>query len=85
MLLSRERECLRAIKAITEGGEFSKKRATRVAISRRMNVSTEYVGYLCKRLEDSGFITGHPMRGYQLTEDGEAVYDYVRARREIWH
>ena len=85
MLLSRERECLRAIKAITEGGEFSKKRATRVAISRRMKVSTEYIEYLCRRLEDRGFITGHPMRGYQLTEDGEAVFEYVQARRDVWH
>ena len=50
MLISRERECLKAIKGITEGGEFSKKRATRVAISRRMKVSTEYVEYLCRRL-----------------------------------
>lgn len=82
MLLSRERECLRAIKQIKEGGQL--KKATRVAISRRLNVSTEYVEYLCKRLEDRGFIVGHPMQGYELTEDGEAVFEYVQARRDIW-
>lgn len=84
MLISRERECLKAIKGINEGGDPLKK-ATRVAISRRMNVSTEYVEYLCKRLEDRGFITGHPMRGYELTEDGEVVFEYVQARRDVWH
>ena len=56
-----------------------------MAISCRTNVSTECVEYLYRRLEDRDFIAGHPMRGYQLTEDGEAVYEHVRARREIWH
>jgi len=82
VLLDRERECLRAIKGIKEGGQL--KKATRVAISRRMKVSTEYVEYLCNRMEEKGFITGHPLQGYELTEDGEAVFEYVQARRDIW-
>ena len=81
MLLARERECLRAIQQLNKG---PKNRASRVAISRRMKVSTEYVEVLCKRLEDSGFIVGHPLQGYELTEDGEAVFEYVQARRDIW-
>lgn len=82
MLLARERECLRAIQQLNKG---PKNRATRVAISRKMDVSTEYVEYLCKRLEQRDFITGHPLGGYQLTEDGKAVFEYVQARRDVWH
>ena len=81
MLLQREREVLRAIKQINST-RF--KLATRVDISRRMKVSTEYVEYLCKRLEDRGFIIGHPLQGYQLTPDGEAVFEYFQAARDVW-
>lgn len=76
MLLQREREALKAIQQLS--------RPTRVAISRKMNVSTEYVEYLCRRLEAGHYITGHPMRGYQLTEKGEALLEYVGSRRDIW-
>ena len=76
MLLQREREALKAIQQLS--------RPTRVAISRKMNVSTEYVEYLCRRLEAGDYITGNPLRGYRLTEKGEALLEYVGSRRDIW-
>ena len=75
MVLLREREVLKAIQELRKESTPT----TALAISRRMHVSKEYVGYLCNRLGDDDYINGHPLRGYELTTRGEEFLQELAA------
>ena len=75
MVLTREREALKAIQELDKKSIL----ANRAAISRKMHVSKEYVAYLCQRLEEQDYIerleerrpvTGDPSHGYRVTLQG---------------
>lgn len=76
MVAGRQREALKRI-------QWSK-RATTVALSQKMNISTQYARYLCMRLASHGYISGHPLRGYELTPEGERELEKQK-KVDIFH
>lgn len=65
---SREREALRVIHRL--GGK-----ASAVAVSKALNIGTEYAALLCNSLARGGYVEGAPIKGYRLTPDGEALLE----------
>lgn len=65
---SREREALRVIQRL--GGK-----ASAIAISKPLNISTEYARLLGDALIRGGYVDGGPMKGYRLTPGGEALLE----------
>lgn len=51
-------------------------------LTRQMDVTGEYIGYLYNSLVNRGYLKGHRTTGYQLTVIGrEAVSDFIRKNR----
>ncbi len=48
-------------------------------LSRPMDVTTEYIGYLYNSLVNRGYLRGHRSTGYKLTTVGrEAIFDFIK-------
>lgn len=48
-------------------------------LSRPLDVTTEYIGYLYNSLVNRGYLRGHRLTGYKLTTVGrEAIFDFVK-------
>lgn len=62
---SREREALRIIQRLGK--------TSAVAISRHMNIGSEYAALLCNSLARGGYVSGTPLAGYKLTPIGEEL------------
>jgi predicted transcriptional regulator len=51
-------------------------------LTRPMDVTSEYIGYLYNSLVKRGYLRHHRSAGYQLTAMGrEAVFDFIRKNR----
>lgn len=72
-LVGRQREALKLIQELI--ADPPSRKVTTVALSRRMNISTQYARYLCMYLASHGYISGHPWRGYELTPEGERMLE----------
>ncbi len=63
--------------AIVGAGSFSKK-----LLTRSMDVTGEYIGYLYDSLVRRGYLKGNSSRGYQLTSKGrEALFKFLYENR----
>lgn len=48
-------------------------------LTRPMDVTSEYIGYLYNSLVNRGYLTGHKSTGYKLTTIGrEAIFDFLK-------
>ena len=48
-------------------------------LTRPMDVTSEYIGYLYDSLVNRGYLSGHRSTGYQLTTIGrEAIFDFLK-------
>jgi predicted transcriptional regulator len=48
-------------------------------LSRPLDVTTEYIGYLYNSLVNRGYLRGHRSTGYKLTTVGrEAIFDFIK-------
>jgi predicted transcriptional regulator len=48
-------------------------------LSRPLDVTTEYIGYLYNSLVNRGYLRGHRSTGYKLTTAGrEAIFDFIK-------
>ena len=48
-------------------------------LTRPMDVTSEYIGYLYNSLVNRGYLTGHQSTGYKLTTIGrEAIFDFLK-------
>jgi predicted transcriptional regulator len=51
-------------------------------LTRPMDITSEYIGYLYNSLVNRGYLKGHRTTGYQLTVIGrEAIFDFIRKNR----
>lgn len=62
---NREREVIRYIE--------KRGKASAVAVSKHLNVGTDYAALLCNSLARSGYVTGTSLGGYVLTPEGEKL------------
>lgn len=62
---TRERETLRFIQ--------KRGKVSAVAVSKHLNVGTDYAALLCDSLARGGYVYGSRLRGYQLSPAGEAL------------
>jgi predicted transcriptional regulator len=63
--------------AIAGGRDISKK-----PLTRPMDITGEYIGYLYNSLVKRGYITGNRLRGYQLTYNGrETLFEFLHENR----
>ena len=63
--------------AIAGSGDFGKK-----LLSRPMDVTGEYIGYLYDSLVRRGYLVGNSSRGYQLTSKGrQALFEFLRGNK----
>ncbi len=63
--------------AIAGAGDFGKK-----LLTRPMDVTGEYIGYLYDSLVRRGYLVGNSSRGYQLTSKGsEALFEFLHANK----
>jgi len=61
--------------AVVVAGDHGKK-----LLNRPMDVTGEYIGYLCYSLVRRGYLKGNSSRGYQLTSKGrETLFDFMHA------
>jgi predicted transcriptional regulator len=48
-------------------------------LSRPLDVTTEYIGYLYNSLVNRGYLRGHKSTGYKLTTVGrEAIFEFIK-------
>ena len=73
-IVSREPEILQAISEL--------EKATRIAISRRINLSAPVVDYLCIRLRNDNYISGNHLLGFKLTPKGEKQLERLTVKRK---
>ena len=58
------------------------KKTGRKLLTRPMDITGEYIGYLYDSLVNRGYQRGHRKTGYQLTVTGrDAVLDFIRKNR----
>ena len=51
-------------------------------LTRPMDITSEYIGYLYNSLVNRGYLKGHRTTGYQLTVIGrEAIFDFIRKNK----
>jgi Mn-dependent DtxR family transcriptional regulator len=51
-------------------------------LTRPMDVTGEYIGYLYNSLVNRGYLKGHRATGYQLTAMGrEAIFEFIRRNK----
>jgi len=51
-------------------------------LTRPMDITSEYIGYLYTSLVNRGYLKGHRKTGYQLTVMGrEAIFEFIRKNR----
>ena len=51
-------------------------------LTRRMGITSEYIGYLYKSLINRGYLRGHRSTGYQLTLTGrEAILGFLKKNK----
>ncbi len=63
--------------AIAGAGDSGKK-----LLTRPMDVTGEYIGYLCDSLVRRGYLKGNTPGGYQLTSKGsEALFDFLHRNK----
>lgn len=63
-MLPREREILKAIRALSRESD----KVTLKVISGKTHIPKSEVEYFCGRLVENGYIVGHRLHGYALTE-----------------
>ncbi|HUT68429.1 MAG TPA: hypothetical protein VMW86_07770 [Dehalococcoidales bacterium] len=53
-------------------------------LTRPMDITGEYIGYLYNSLVNCGYLRGHRSTGYQLTVIGrEAIFDFIRKNKTM--
>jgi len=63
--------------AIAGAGDFGKK-----LVTRPMDVTGEYIGYLYNSLVRRGYIKGNGSRGYELTSKGrEVLFEFLHGNK----
>ena len=63
--------------AISAIGDFGKE-----LLTRPMDVTGEYIGYLYDSLVRRGYLTGNSSRGYQLTSKGrQALFEFLQGNK----
>lgn len=63
--------------AVVVAGDHGKK-----LLNRPMDVTGEYIGYLCHSMVRRGYLKGNSSRGYRLTSKGrETLFDFLHENK----
>jgi DNA-binding MarR family transcriptional regulator len=78
-VVQREEICMLPSEMIILMAISINKNTGRKLLTRTMDVTSEYIGYLYNSLVNRGYLRGHRSTGYQLTTIGrEAIFDFIK-------